>query len=149
MSFKFVKFNDLFSRSSEQYLEMASRGGQMVAGTDGQDFQHRERVAGQYSVSAANKARMKGLVVVHLVLGVVHLVRLLPSILPLLGISAPLPLPTLPIPHRVFLAGISSLCPPGSERLQTVQVRPPASVSVGVTGGLHLHLPHHPLHPLP
>ena len=87
---------NLFSRSSEQYLEMASRGGQMVAGTDGHDFQHRERVAGQYSVSATNKARMKSLVVVHLLLGVVHLVRLLPSILLLLGISALLPLPTSP-----------------------------------------------------
>eukprot|EP00090_Calanus_glacialis_P039073 TRINITY_DN6804_c0_g1_i2.p1 TRINITY_DN6804_c0_g1~~TRINITY_DN6804_c0_g1_i2.p1 ORF type:complete len:190 (+),score=62.08 TRINITY_DN6804_c0_g1_i2:53-622(+) len=88
---------------------MASRGGQMVAGTDGQDFQHRERVAGQYSVSATNKARMKGLVVVHLLLGVVHLVRLLPSILPLLGISAQLPLPTLPIPSPIEYAWLASL----------------------------------------
>ena len=33
---------------------MASRG-QHVTGTDGTDWQHRERVAAQYSVSATNK----------------------------------------------------------------------------------------------
>ena len=41
-------------------VNMASRGGPMVDGTDGTDYQHRERVAGQYSVSATNKARIKG-----------------------------------------------------------------------------------------
>ena len=81
----------------------------MVSGTDGNDFQHRERVAGQYSVSATNKARLKGLVAVHLLLGVVHLVRLLPSLLPLLGISVSLPLPTTPHPSPIEYAWLVSL----------------------------------------
>ena len=88
---------------------MASRGGPMVDGTDGTDYQHRERVAGQYSVSATNKSRIKGLVVVHLLLGVIHLVRLLPSLLPLLGVSAALPLPTFPTPSPLEYFWLVSL----------------------------------------
>ena len=58
----------------------------MVAGTDGMDFNHRERVAGQYSVSATNKARLKLVCVLHLALGVIHNIRLLPSLLTRLGL---------------------------------------------------------------
>ena len=58
----------------------------MVAGTDGMDFNHRERVAGQYSVSATNKGRLKLVCVLHLALGVVHNIRLLPSLLTRLGL---------------------------------------------------------------
>ena len=85
---------------------MASRGGQMVAGTDGMDFQHRERVAGQYSVSASNKQRLKLLSVLHLVLGVVHNARLLPALLPGL---APRPLADLPAPSELEYAWLLSL----------------------------------------
>ena len=64
---------------------MSSRGA-YVAGTDGTDYQHRERVASQYAVSATNKARLKVLVMIHYLLGAVHLIRLAPS---LLDISLP------------------------------------------------------------
>ena len=33
-------------------FKMASRSGKMVDGTDGTDYQHRERVAAQYQVGA-------------------------------------------------------------------------------------------------
>ena len=72
----------------------------MVAGTDGTDYSHRERVADQYSVSATNKARLKFLVILHLLLGVLHNVRLLPFLLAMIGIK----FPALPV--------ISSLPPP-------------------------------------
>ena len=71
------------------FTDMASRGA-YVEGTDGTDYQHRERVAGQYAVSASNKYRLKLLVVIHYVLGVCHLVRLAPS---LSEASTPLLLP--------------------------------------------------------
>ena len=66
---------------------MSSRGA-YVAGTDGTDFQHRERVASQYAVSATNKYRLKVLVVLHYLLGAAHLLRLAPS---LIDISLPPP----------------------------------------------------------
>ena len=84
---------------------MASRGGKMVAGTDGNDYSHRERVADQYSVSATNKSRLKLLVVLHLLLGVLHNVRLLPS---LLGLSLPV-LSTLPAPLVTEYLWLASL----------------------------------------
>ena len=77
----------------------------MVAGTDGTDYSHRERVADQYSVSATNKARLKLLVVLHLLLGVLHNVRLLPS---LLNLSLPL-LSSLPTPLVTEYLWLTSL----------------------------------------
>ena len=44
---------------------MASRG-QHVTGTDGTDWQHRERVAAQYSVSATNKVTRHDLTTPHI-----------------------------------------------------------------------------------
>ncbi|KOB77384.1 Jagunal [Operophtera brumata] len=38
---------------------MASRGGVMVTGTNGADFEHREKIAAQYQISALNKSRLK------------------------------------------------------------------------------------------
>ena len=61
---------------------MSSRG-VYVAGTDGTDYQHREKVASQYAVSATNKARLKVLVVIHYLLGAAHLLRLAPSVMDL------------------------------------------------------------------
>ena len=72
----------------------------MAAGTDGNDYSHRERVADQYSVSATNKARLKFLVVLHLILGVIHNVRLVPFLLGMFGLR----FPALPV--------LSSLPPP-------------------------------------
>jgi len=68
---------------------MASRGGKMVDGTDGMDFNHRERVASQYGVSASYKSKLKILSVIHFLLGVVHNIRLLPFLLKMAGLSFP------------------------------------------------------------
>ena len=61
---------------------MSSKGA-YVAGTDGTDYQHRERVASQYAVSATNKSRLKVLVMIHYLLGAAHLIRLAPSLIDL------------------------------------------------------------------
>ena len=84
----------------------------MVAGTDGMDFTHRERVADQYSVSASNKSRLKLLAITHLLLGVVHNVRLLPFLLTMVGVKFPaIPLLKifLPKPSEVEYAWLASL----------------------------------------
>ena len=83
----------------------------MVAGTDGTDFGHRERVAAQYSVSATNKARLKCLVVLHLLLGVLHNARLVPFLLAVFGLSFPaLPLlSALPPPLTTEYLWLASL----------------------------------------
>nr|KAF6474562.1 jagunal-like protein 1 [Rousettus aegyptiacus] len=47
---------------------MASRAGPRAAGTDGSDFQHRERVAMHYQMSVTLKYEIKKLIYVHLVL---------------------------------------------------------------------------------
>ncbi|KAM6413912.1 protein jagunal homolog 1 [Rhynochetos jubatus] len=44
---------------------MASRGGPRAAGTDGSDFQHRERVASHYQMSATLKSEIKKLTYAH------------------------------------------------------------------------------------
>jgi len=80
---------------------MASRSGKMVVGTDGGDFQHRERVASQYQVSATNKSRLKFLVFVHWMLGAVHIVRLLPA--------NTIPIPALPVPTQIEYIWLVSL----------------------------------------
>ena len=75
--------------------------GQHVSGTDGMDYQHRERVASQYAVSATNKTRLKRLVLVHYMLGAAHLARLLPSLIKLLNLEIVMPLP--PTPPSSFI----------------------------------------------
>ncbi|KAM7335334.1 protein jagunal homolog 1 isoform X1 [Alexandromys fortis] len=47
---------------------MASRAGPRAAGTDGSDFQHRERVAVHYQMSVTLKSEIKKLIYVHLVI---------------------------------------------------------------------------------
>lgn len=47
---------------------MASREGPRAAGTDGSDFQHRERVASHYQMSVALKAEIRKLNIVHLLI---------------------------------------------------------------------------------
>ena len=76
---------------------MSSRG-KHVAGTDGNDYQHRERVAAQYAVSATNKTRIKLLVLTHYLLGACHLARLLPSLIKMTGVQLDLPLSATPPP---------------------------------------------------
>lgn len=50
---------------------MASRAGPRAAGTDGSDFQHRERVAMHYQMSVTLKYEIKKLIYVHLVMAAV------------------------------------------------------------------------------
>ncbi|KAE8612397.1 hypothetical protein XENTR_v10012840 [Xenopus tropicalis] len=47
---------------------MASRAGPRATGTDGSDFQHRERVASHYQMSASLKNEIKKLIYAHLVI---------------------------------------------------------------------------------
>ncbi|XP_019557236.1 protein jagunal isoform X1 [Aedes albopictus] len=65
---------------------MASRGGPMVIGTDGADFEHRQRVAAHYQISALNKARLKYCIFFHYLLFFVMLVKLSADILDRLDI---------------------------------------------------------------
>jgi len=65
---------------------MASRGGPMVQGTDGNDFTHRETVATHYQISALNKGRLRKCVFAHLLLALVMVVKLVPDILDRLDI---------------------------------------------------------------
>uniref|UniRef100_A0A182PE65 DUF1989 domain-containing protein n=1 Tax=Anopheles epiroticus TaxID=199890 RepID=A0A182PE65_9DIPT len=65
---------------------MASRGGPMVLGTDGTDFEHRQRVAAHYQISALNKSRLKYCIFFHYLLFFVMLVKLSADILDRLDI---------------------------------------------------------------
>lgn len=47
---------------------MASRGGVHVTGTDGSDFNHRQKVASHYQVSGIYKSRLKTCIFLHTVL---------------------------------------------------------------------------------
>jgi len=80
---------------------MASRTGRMVEGTDGADFQNRETIASQYQVSAKNKGKLKMFVLIHWMLGGVHLLRLLPAHLS--------PLPPTPPPTEYEYVWLASL----------------------------------------
>ncbi|CAO1389960.1 unnamed protein product [Diamesa hyperborea] len=65
---------------------MASSGGGMALGTDGNDFQHRQRVAEHYHISALNKSRLKFCIFCHYLLFFVMLAKLLADILDKLDI---------------------------------------------------------------
>ncbi|XP_028837137.1 protein jagunal homolog 1-B [Denticeps clupeoides] len=47
---------------------MASRAGPRASGTDGSDFQHRERVASHYQMSVALKSEIRKLNIVHMII---------------------------------------------------------------------------------
>jgi hypothetical protein len=49
---------------------MSLPGSQRVTGTDGSDFQHRERIASHYRVSTETKPRLRLLIYLHFVLAV-------------------------------------------------------------------------------
>ncbi|CAD5121467.1 DgyrCDS9972 [Dimorphilus gyrociliatus] len=68
---------------------MASRGGPRAAGTDGSDFSYRERVASHYVVSSTNKARLKIVMIAHILLGVLMTLRQTVSICAAMGINPP------------------------------------------------------------
>lgn len=65
---------------------MASRGGPMVIGTDGADFEHRQRVAAHYQISAINKSRLKYCIFFHYLLFFGMLAKLSADILDRLDI---------------------------------------------------------------
>ncbi|KAG4072154.1 hypothetical protein HA402_015653 [Bradysia odoriphaga] len=65
---------------------MASRVGPMVIGTDGADFEHRQRVAAHYQISAINKSRLKYCIFFHYLLFFVMLAKLSADILDRLDI---------------------------------------------------------------
>ncbi|XP_014258734.1 protein jagunal [Cimex lectularius] len=65
---------------------MASRGGPTVAGTDGMDFLHRQRVAAQYQISAHNKSRLKYCIFFHYLLFFAMVAKLSSDILDKLDI---------------------------------------------------------------
>ncbi|XP_029941857.1 protein jagunal homolog 1-B-like [Salarias fasciatus] len=63
---------------------MASRAGPRAAGTDGSDFQHRERVAAHYQMSAALKSEIRKLNAAHAVLWLLMVVQVIAGALQLL-----------------------------------------------------------------
>jgi len=65
---------------------MASRGGPMITGTDGADFEHRQRVAAHYQISALNKSRLKYCIFFHFLLFFAMLAKLSADILDRLDI---------------------------------------------------------------
>ncbi|CAG2122829.1 unnamed protein product, partial [Medioppia subpectinata] len=64
---------------------MSSKG-RVVAGTDGSDFGHRQRVASHYQISALNKSRLKFCIFFHYLLFVVMMCKLSDDILDRLDI---------------------------------------------------------------
>ncbi|KAK3097043.1 hypothetical protein FSP39_005834 [Pinctada imbricata] len=66
---------------------MASKYGSRPAGTDGSDFWHRESVAWQYKFSSLNKSRLKTDLTVHILIGLLMIVRILPGITSFLGVG--------------------------------------------------------------
>jgi len=73
----------------------------MVEGTDGTDFENREKVASVYQVSAVNKSRLKMFLLIHWLVGGVHLLRLLPADMS--------PIPATPPPTEFEYAWLVSL----------------------------------------
>ncbi|CAG9567752.1 unnamed protein product [Danaus chrysippus] len=65
---------------------MASRGGVMVTGTNGADYEHREKIAAQYQISALNKSRLKYCIFFHHILFLAMLAKLSADILDKLDI---------------------------------------------------------------
>ncbi|XP_068763764.1 tubulin monoglycylase TTLL3 isoform X2 [Struthio camelus] len=55
---------------------MASRGGPRATGTDGSDYQHRERVASHYQMSVALKSEIKKLIYMHVAIWLLLLAQM-------------------------------------------------------------------------
>ncbi|CAN7983589.1 unnamed protein product [Ixodes pacificus] len=60
---------------------MASRGGVHVTGTDGSDFNHRQKVAAHYQVSAVYKSRLKTSMLLHFLLSLMMCAKLVEDVL--------------------------------------------------------------------
>ncbi|XP_004066597.1 protein jagunal homolog 1 [Oryzias latipes] len=64
---------------------MASRAGPRAEGTDGSDFQHRERVASHYQMSVSLKSEIRKLNIVHLLIWVLMAAQVIASQLSLVS----------------------------------------------------------------
>uniref|UniRef100_A0A023GI86 Putative conserved plasma membrane protein n=1 Tax=Amblyomma triste TaxID=251400 RepID=A0A023GI86_AMBTT len=65
---------------------MASRGGIHVSGTDGSDFNHRQKVASHYQISAVYKTRLKFSMLLHFLLFLAMCAKLAEDVLDRLDI---------------------------------------------------------------
>lgn len=74
---------------------MSLPGSQRVAGTDGSDFQHRERIAPHYRVSLETKSRLRLLIYLHFVLAFLVLFQIITYHIPLIKTTTPIPRPHL------------------------------------------------------
>ena len=77
---------------------MASRQGPIAAGSDGTDFQHRERVASHYETSAAYKLRLRCVIYLHLLLVALMVFRLSAGLCLLFNVQPPTVLSELQMP---------------------------------------------------
>jgi len=94
---------------------MSSREGPRAEGSDGTDFQHRERVASHYETSAAYKLRLRYVIYLHLLLVALMMLRLGPAFFLLLNMQLPSVLHALEMPPAQMwefvwlMTGIASL----------------------------------------
>jgi len=94
---------------------MASREGPRIEGSDGTDFQHRERVASHYETSAAYKLRLRYVIYLHLLLVALMLFRLSAGFCLLFNMQPPSVLQELEMPPAQMwefvwlMTGIASL----------------------------------------
>ncbi|XP_057685443.1 protein jagunal homolog 1-B isoform X1 [Corythoichthys intestinalis] len=65
-----LSFRPVTPRVKQGRTAMASRAGPRATGTDGSDFEHRERVASHYQMSVALKSEIRKLNIVHLLVWV-------------------------------------------------------------------------------
>jgi len=77
---------------------MASREGPRAEGSDGTDFQHRERVASHYETSASYKLRLRYVIYLHLLLVALMMLRLFPGFCLLFNMQPPSVLQKLDMP---------------------------------------------------
>uniref|UniRef100_A0A0K8TRB5 Putative conserved plasma membrane protein n=1 Tax=Tabanus bromius TaxID=304241 RepID=A0A0K8TRB5_TABBR len=122
---------------------MASRGGPMITGTDGTDFQHRQRVAAQYQISAVNKSRLKYCIFFHSLLFFVMLAKLSSDILDRLDIFV-LEIEELQIPEPLWweyiwcLSIFMSFIGLSAARGNRIRDMQKYVIGIGVTGFLPL-----------
>jgi hypothetical protein len=81
---------------------MASRVGTRPTGSDGTDFLHRERVAGHYEASVANKSRLRYTIYLHLMLVMLMMFRLCESFFLIMNLQPPQFLQELKLPRAEF-----------------------------------------------
>jgi len=90
--------NYIFVSAIVDWRRMASREGPRAEGSDGTDFQHRERVASHYETSSAYKARMRFVIYLHLLLVVLMVFRLSAGLCLLFNVQPPAVLQELEMP---------------------------------------------------